>query len=237
MRQLPSRPKLPKATVRLLEIKTALIAASTNQAEKAASVYANSRKTKWFSVVIDALQRIAGPGERCMLCSGSESSDVEHFRPKSKCPDRAMTWENFLWSCTICNRAKTDDFPTPEPINPLDENVWSFFFLDEFGNMTPTWRAELNDLDPRGRTTEKLIGLNRQALQESRRRRRKEIIQVIQDSIARFRSGQLTKESMKLRLDDLVNGPFQPDVADFYLRGPGASEEPFHTFLQITQSP
>jgi 5-methylcytosine-specific restriction endonuclease McrA len=74
-----------------------------------------------------------------MLCSGSESSDVEHFMPKALYPSQAMNWENYLWACGICNRLKGNQFPEEgrHLINPLDENVWTFFFIDEFGLLTP----------------------------------------------------------------------------------------------------
>ncbi|ETR68902.1 MAG: hypothetical protein OMM_04283 [Candidatus Magnetoglobus multicellularis str. Araruama] len=33
---------------------------------------------------------------------------VDHFLPKSKCPEFVYYWENYIWSCTDCNKAKGD---------------------------------------------------------------------------------------------------------------------------------
>lgn len=173
-----------------------------------------------------------------MCCSGSESSDVEHYRPKTIFPELAMTWGNFLWSCTICNRAKGNRFPAGVvvlPINPLDENVWDFFFLDQFGNLVPKWQTALNDLDPRAVATQNLLKLDRQALQESRRQRRQELERTVQDTLARHHSGQLTLDDLTQRRAAWLAAPFQPDVADYYLKGPGRSELPFSTFLALIQ--
>ncbi len=37
--------------------------------------------------------------------------DVEHFRPKSLFPTRAYDWDNYFYSCTICNNAKSNRWP------------------------------------------------------------------------------------------------------------------------------
>ncbi len=34
--------------------------------------------------------------------------EVDHYRPKSKYPSYVYVWENFIWSCTDCNKQKKD---------------------------------------------------------------------------------------------------------------------------------
>ncbi len=34
--------------------------------------------------------------------------EVDHYRPKSKCPAYVYHWENYIWSCRNCNRRKSD---------------------------------------------------------------------------------------------------------------------------------
>lgn len=78
-----------------------------------------------------------------------------------------MTWENFLWVCGVCNRAQGDEFPDDTDgrlINPLDERAWDFFFLDDFGNLTPLWCEAEQRLDRRAVATRDILKLNRQTL-------------------------------------------------------------------------
>ncbi len=169
MRRLGPRPRLPRATARRLRQEAARVAASQDQVAEADRRYENARRAAWFRPVIRLLDEMSGPGSRCMFCSGSESSQIEHFKPKAHYPLDAMEWENFLWVCAICNSIKLARFPIEDPlINPVAENVWDFCFLDEYGNFSALWRAEIDNVDPRGETTIEILGLDRDALQESR---------------------------------------------------------------------
>ncbi len=237
MRQLPKRPELPARTKARLEQATIGIAGATDKKAEARKRYENARGAAWFRPVVDRLRQLSGPGERCMFCSGSESSEVEHYRPKSVFPELAMTWENFLWSCGVCNLAKGNRFPPDTEtgerlINPIDENVWDFFSLDEFGNLLPKWRLDLDDLDPRAVSTRNVLKLDRQLLQESRYQRRRELVQGVGDSLAQFDRGELTMADLVERRKAWLEAPFQPDVADYYLNGPGGDQEPFARFLR-----
>jgi len=171
-----------------------------------------------------------------MFCSGSESSQVEHFRPKRHFPLRAMDWENFLWVCGICNLNKNDRFPLGiQIIDPMVENIWEFCFIDEYGNMTALWRADLNDLDVRGDATIKTLGLDRDALQITRQSRLDDLRRQINDSLALLNNATLTVDQLRARRDDWLRSPFQPDVADYFLKGPGRIESPFSEFLAAIQ--
>lgn len=238
MRNLPSRSKLPEKTFQKLVKETQVIAKAEHPKEKAKSIYENARKTKWFEPVIKALKEMSGPGERCMFCSGSEASQVEHFRPKAIFPLVAMTWENFLWSCGICNQNKGERFPPNTEhgeslINPVEEDVWSFFFIDEFGNLSARWRNELNDVDPRATKTIEILGLDRDALQQTRQRRLKDLRDRIDDSVKLFRQNQLDVSELRSRYKEWCSQPFQPDVANYFLEGPGRNLSPFCEFCSL----
>ncbi|MEZ6056156.1 MAG: hypothetical protein R3C01_05585 [Planctomycetaceae bacterium] len=240
MRKLKKRPSLPATSIKKLAEKTAQIVVDSDPKGKADSIYSSARSSnpQWFQEVVNALRTMSGAGERCMFCSGSESSDVEHFQPKSIFPHLAMTWDNFLWSCTICNRFKSNRFPPdtepgPKLINPCEENVWDFFYVDEFGNLSPRWRTDLNDLDPRAVKTQEILKLDRQALQESRQLRLRELKQQVRDAVQLYQQGKLSKAQLKQRRKAWLKAPFQPDVADYCFLGPGNRDEPYHTFLSI----
>lgn len=236
MRQLPARPDLPQATATRLATKKEQISAAASQKEAANRIYMSSRQAVWFTEVTNALKEMSGLGERCMLCSGSECSQVEHFRPKAVFPLEAMDWENFLWVCGICNQNKGDRFPPDtEPgeriINPVTENVWEFFFIDEFGNLTPRWRLDLENIDPRADITIRVIGLDRDALQQTRQARLHDLREKAQDALRLLANGELTVDDLRQRLNDWRSQPFQPDVADYFLHGPGSTEAPFSELL------
>lgn len=240
MRRLPPRNPLPTTTANRLARGTTEIIEHHNRVQRADAVYTNARRRNWFQPVTDALRQMAGLGERCMLCSGSECSQVEHFRPKALFPEFAMTWDNFLWVCGLCNLNKGDDFPlTLEGnavlINPVLENVWEFFFIDEFGNLAELWRADLNDVDPRAKKTVEVLELDRDALQLTRQSRLINLKHLIDGALRLFDAGSLTTAQLRERIDHWLVEPFQPDIADYFFRGPGSTEQPFADVINKAQ--
>ena len=85
---------------------------------------------------------------RCAYCddldsmySGKETYAVEHFAPKEKFPQLRYTYDNLLYSCSFCNGAKNDDWPSDDPkinvvgergyIDPCDEEYYKHLDRDE----------------------------------------------------------------------------------------------------------
>ena len=243
MRVLPPRPVLADRPQKRLRNETAEIEASLDQREAAERKYANARKAKGFRGVIEKLGELAGPGEPCMFCDANESTDVEHYRPKRVFPQLALVWENLLWACTNCNRFKLDRFPPDtEPgarlLNPVEDNVWEHFFIDQFGTLTPAWRPHLSAFEPRAVSTREILRLDRQTLhrqtlQERRLLRLRGLKRAAEDTVARYRSNQLTLDEVKQRIEHWKVEPFQADVADYFLNGPGRTEEPFAALLTL----
>lgn len=237
MRRLGQRPLLPARLDARLSKESSAISKSPDPKSEANRRYTNARGSKWFEPVLEQLGKLAGPGRRCMLCSGSEASDVEHYRPKAVFPDLAMVWENYLWSCTVCNRAKGDRFPPDtEPggriVNPLDDDPWAHFFIDEFGILTPRFDPSANALDQRAVSTRDILKLNRDALQESRKSRLDDLMtrasKLLSEVKAHVKTADEARDEVKLWLVQ----PFQSDVADYFLRGPGKAELPFKSLFE-----
>jgi len=239
MRRLPNRSILPVRTQQLLQEKTLDIVQHNDPVARAAVVYSSSRSTVWFASVTDALRGLAGPGERCMFCSGSESSQVEHFRPKETFPQDAMIWPNFLWVCGLCNNSKGIKFPVLADgstlINPLEEDVWEYFFIDHFGNLSERWRMDLNALDPRARMTVRTLGLDRDALQFTRRARLKNLRELVESAVQCLGAELRSKVEVRASFEEWKGQPLQSDVADYFLAGPGREEEPFKSLIEMME--
>lgn len=232
MRRLKRSGHLPADVETKLAAETAKIVGSANPKAEALRLFNNARKTVWFNPVVEALEQLSGPGQRCMFCSGSEASDVEHFRPKAVFPNLAMTWGNYLWSCTPCNRGKLSRFPPKTGpggryVNPLKENVWKFFFIDDFGFLTPNYDVGIAALNPRAVTTRDHLDLNREALQETRFARLRDLKGQVRDTLKLLSLQQLSKSAAKKKIKEWRAQPFQPDVADYFLNGPGKTKSPF----------
>lgn len=234
MRDITTRGELSASTRRRMIKESTAIAMAADPAAEAATRYASARRAKWFKPITATLAAMSGRGERCMYCSGSEAAQVEHHRPKSRYPSLALQWENLLWVCGICNQSKGQRFDdVVPPLNPVDDSIWEHLFIDQFGNLRARWSTTLNGLDPRAVATIGCLSLDRQALQEARHSRLKDLRQKVRDAVTFYSQGQLSQDDLVTRLMEWFDQPFQPDVVDYFLRGPGQTDasEPFRDFL------
>ena len=81
---------------------------------------------------------------QCVYCSihenpwgGIDHYHIDHFKPKSKFPDLTNIITNLYYSCPICNRFKSDDWPcepndlnVPCYPNPCEYNYTDLYELD-----------------------------------------------------------------------------------------------------------
>ena len=237
MRRLPSRPGLPPHTSKKIvqeTFKTNTVVGAQEKISAASSRYKQARSAKWFSPVVESLKFMACEGQKCMTCSGGEAAQVEHYRPKSTYPLHAFVWENLLWICSVCNLAKGDKFDEQcRPVDPTCEDVWEYFFIDEFGNFCAVWSDRTNSLDARAVETIKLYELDRQALQETRLARLNELKRFLVDSATLKQKGQLSEEDLQQRALEFHANPLQPDVVDYFLNGPGSTEQGVAQFFAV----
>lgn len=106
-----------------------------------------------------ALEQMAGPSRRCMYCERGEGTDLEHFWPRSRYPERTFRWDNWLLACGRCNsNHKRDQFPldelgAPLLLDPTQDNP------PDHLRFTPA-SGELHGRTPRGETSVTLFDLN-----------------------------------------------------------------------------
>lgn len=225
-----------------LDSATTTISESATQNIVAASIYKNARTTVWFEPIVAALKLMAGASGCCMLCSRNEASNIEHYRPKTHFPQLAMQWDNFLWACSICNQAKGEKFPPDTMsggriLNPVDENPWEFLFIDEVGLLTARYLPGKGVFDARARSTIEVVELNRDGLPFSRKRRLFNLREQTRLWTAGLTKGHMTKLEVQDLIAEYRDEPFQPDVADYFLNGPGRKESPFRELFDLLDTP
>lgn len=137
MRRIHKNPLSPintnKAKKSLKIIKSKVLAGTLNSKDFKKSIYGSDAVK---------LQLLKDQHYKCAYCEKKITdltNDVEHFRPKTKCQQKkvnatafigywwlAYTWENLLYSCSVCNRSyKKDIFPLEKPLqsNPTAKSV------------------------------------------------------------------------------------------------------------------
>lgn len=136
-------------------------------------VWKATRKSKPLKTALCVLESMAGHRQRCMYCGDSHGTDMEHFWPKRRYPERMFRWPNLLLCCTECGRFKGEQFPMdhgrPLLVDPTAEDPWQYLDFDPAtGNIVARFDVASNDWTPRGTKTVEVLHLDRrEALAES----------------------------------------------------------------------
>jgi len=106
--------------------------------------------------------------EHCAYCQSPSGADqfgqVEHFKPKSLFPSLAYDWNNYFYSCELCNHHKLDKWPAKGGyVRPDEGQPESRFVFLEDGKVT----AAIGD-DEAAVTIDD-FGLDRKGLRRKRR--------------------------------------------------------------------
>ena len=54
----------------------------------------------------------------CGYCEKECKGEVDHFRPKSRFPERVYEWENWVLACHVCNNMKGGEWPPGGYVDP-----------------------------------------------------------------------------------------------------------------------
>jgi hypothetical protein len=102
-----------------------------------------------------------------LLAGGAENFELDHFKPRSRCPDLTHAYENIYYSCHICNHIKHDIWPTDE----LRAKGYRFVdpCYDDFSTHFVEVDGRWESLTPAGDYSQERLRLNRKHLIEIRR--------------------------------------------------------------------
>lgn len=226
------RTSLSGATVRALR----RIQARVNQLRNAdgfdaTDAWASTRKSLPIRACLSVLHAMAGNRQRCMYCSDSHGSDIEHFWPKTRYPERLFRWDNMLLCCTECGRFKGSQFPLkgeqPLLLNPTEQDPWIDLDFDPAtGNIVPSFDAATAQWSERGTATTKVLHLDRrEAMAAGYIKTFRRLIHVVERALAQpeLNGGQLIADLSDADDHGLLGWCF---------RGSGRTVAPFNTLRQ-----
>lgn len=160
----------------------------------ASKLFSAKRPAAAFDEVKSSLKSVAPQIDACYYCERDRHRDIDHIVPKSIDPELAFTWENYAFSCTICNQdAKRSKYTVVNDdgelidcrniigtdlekpagvdafINPRTENGLDFFDLDlETGILLV--KPDLDEVSKiRANFTRSTLDLNADGLSRTRR--------------------------------------------------------------------
>lgn len=168
MRRIYQR-KLSHRAKRMLAERRKKVLDAPDRAAEAARLWQQKSGKSWDEIRA-TLAAMATGVERCMYCEDSEGTDIEHFYPKSRYPEDAYEWDNYLLACSRCNsNYKRDHFPVndegwPLLIKPTHEDPADYI---EYSPTTGMWI----DIDSYGvgAQSRRVFGLDRATLVRGRR--------------------------------------------------------------------
>jgi len=116
------------------------------------------------------------------------TSTVEHYRPKGKYYWLAFSWDNLIWCCYRCNNKKGDNFPiknseisynssflakihkSSQEYNDLEEPYLIHPDFEDIVDLLTFENGIIKSEDERVKKTIEILGLDREDLNESRKK-------------------------------------------------------------------
>lgn len=225
------RPDLAPELTRHLEVKQHAV----DNGADGRQTWERARPTKPMAKVVSVLRGMSGPRERCMYCEDSRGTDVDHFWPLARYPDRIFLWPNLLLCCAACNRQKGDAFhlgPDGAPllVDPTALDPWDFLFYDsETDNITARYHLVDGrlELDPRGEHTLRVLrSLKGECAANGRGQCRRNLRRAVLAYLARAGRAEDATEAEQELLESLQDNNGY-GVLHWYLHREGRKDRPF----------
>ena len=138
-----------------LQAKVDILSSRKEKYQVARQLFNKKSPKRTFDEIKRLLAEMAPPCDSCFYCERDRYRDIDHFRPLRHFPEAAFSWENYVYSCVVCNqdeksdnfaifaqgadylvlsRGTSFDFVMPSddcvPINPRHEDPLDFMMLD-----------------------------------------------------------------------------------------------------------
>ena len=161
-----ARPSLSSRSQKFLQGRTVKVVASSDRIREAKQLW-EKRRNKTFEEIRFLLDMMASGRRRCVYCEDSQGTAIDHFWPKSRFPEKAFLWENYLLACSHCNsNEKRDEFPLSASgeamlVDPTKEDPGVHLALSLSTGI-------FVGLTEKGRETIRVFGLNREVLSRGR---------------------------------------------------------------------
>jgi uncharacterized protein (TIGR02646 family) len=167
-----NREPLSTSTLAVLDARTEQVRDAADPKDEAQRLWA-LQANRAFEEIRATLKSMATGRERCMYCEDSAATDIEHFWPKSKYPERAFSWANYVLACSGCNsNSKREKFPLDEAgapllIDPTVEDPREHLVLSvRTGKYLP--RTRQGQESRKGQESIEVFGLGRDILEKGR---------------------------------------------------------------------
>lgn len=189
MRYLPRLP-LPKKTA------TYFVRRQTraNQQKAAGTLDVNKAWKEAGRVSIksarDTLKTMAGSRHRCMYCSDSAGTDIDHFWPKARFHERMFQWPNMILCCSGCGSLKSSKFPRlngkPLLLDPTVDDPWRFLeYSPNYGQLVPLAAPRFKIQAKRAEKTVEVLRLDeREALETGYKKSYRRIMRTLSAALA-----------------------------------------------------
>lgn len=185
-----------------------------------------------IKVARDTLKRMAGGRQRCMYCSDSAGTDIDHFWPKARFHSRMFQWLNMILCCSGCGSLKGSKFPRvngkPALLDTTIDDPWRFIeFVPQYGTLVPRAKPLFKINAKRAEKTVEVLQLDkREALEAGYKKSYRRIKRTFEAAIAA--PAPVAATLIEDLRDDDDHG-----LLGWIFRGTG-SEEPFVLQMQST---
>ena len=202
-----------------------------------------ARKTKTLQIVAEILVKMCAGRRRCMFCDDSRGTEIDHYWPIVPYRQKTFLWDNMLWVCGGCNRAKGNRFDldpqgAPLLIDPTAEDPWDFLFFEpDTGIITARIVGESGSPHPKGQYTADcgVLPLNIEAVTEGRRRTYRSLCRAVR----RFLTRALEDTDRSTIPEDVIEEIRDHDdygLANWYFLKDGQDMPPFSELRQKHRS-
>lgn len=189
MRHLPRLPLPKKAAAYLVRRQT-----RANKQKAAGTLDVNKAWKEAGRASIraarDTLKTMSGNRQRCMYCSDSAGTDIDHFWPKARFHDRMFQWPNMIFCCSGCGSLKNSQFPRmngrPALLDPTVDDPWRFLeYSPAYGQLVPLAKPRFKSHAKRAEKTVEILRLDeREALETGYKKSYRRIMRTLTGAIA-----------------------------------------------------